>query len=72
MNDIAVAYEDMPCTIKAFTRHNSDDSYTIVLNERLTYEQHLISYQHELQHILNGDYDKDISADAIEAEAHGL
>ncbi len=50
---------------------NKDDSYTIFLNARLSYERQLSAYQHAINHIKNGDFDKD-NADAIEQEAHKL
>lgn len=61
----------MPGTIKAYTVNNKDDTYTIVLNARLSHEQHLISYKHELQHIMNGDYNsRSNDVGIIEINAH--
>ena len=53
-------YADMPTTIKAYTMHCNDDTYTytIVLNSRHCLEQLMQSYHHEMKHIENGDYDK--------------
>lgn len=65
-----IIYIDMPGAIKAYTACNADGTFTIVLNSRLTHEQHLISYQHELEHIKSGDYDKKCSVDLIEINAH--
>lgn len=70
MNDINVLYANMPPTIRSYVVSNADMSYTIVLNGRLTREQNLISYKHELEHISNGDYDKKCSIDIIEINAH--
>lgn len=61
----------MPGTIKAYTVNNKDDTYTIVLNARLSHEQHLISYKHELMHIMNGDYNSRCNdVGIIEINAH--
>lgn len=65
-----VIYADMPATIKAYTVKCPEGSYTIVLNSRLTREQHLISYYHEMKHIENGDYDRTDSVGVIEINAH--
>lgn len=70
MNDINVLYANMPPTIRSYVVSNADMSYTIVLNGRLTREQNLISYKHELEHISNGDYDKKCGIDMIEINAH--
>ena len=49
---------------------NSDDSYTILLNARLSHERQLECYKHALLHINNEDFEKD-NADVIEFNAHG-
>ncbi len=61
---------DLPTRIKGFVRKNSDETYTIVINSRISYESQLECYKHEMGHIENGDFDKDIPVDEIEAEAH--
>ena len=60
---------DMPTTLKGFTRHNPDDSYTIVLNARLNIEQQRRTWAHEMRHIIHGDFEKE-DVDAIELENH--
>lgn len=69
IEDINVIYVDMPPSIKAYTVNNPDCTYTIVLNSRLSMEQHMSSYRHELLHIMNGDYEKKCSVDIIEINA---
>lgn len=64
-------YANMPSAVKAYTVCNADMTYTIVLNSRLTREQHLISYHHEMNHIENGDYDKKCDVGLLEIVAHG-
>ncbi len=72
MNDnIYVRYLSLPCRIHSFVVANKDLTYTIVLNDRLSHEQNMLSYQHELEHIHNGDYEKKCGADLIEIMAHG-
>lgn len=53
-----IVYADMPVTIKAYTMHYNDDTYTIVLNSRHCLEQLIKAYHHEIKHIENGDYSK--------------
>lgn len=63
-------YYSMPTTIRSYVIANNDCTYTIVLNSRLSHEQNLISWKHELEHILNGDYEKKTDVDIIELNAH--
>lgn len=70
MDDINTIYSDMPAAIRSYVIYNRDMSYTIVLNSRLSHEQNLRSYAHELAHIKNGDYDRKCSVDMIEITAH--
>ena len=68
-----VIYADMPATIKAYTVNNQDDSFTIVLNSRLSREQHLKSYHHELTHIEHGDYERQCKeVNIVEIFAHKM
>lgn len=61
---------DMPTSISAYVVCNSDGSYTIILNARHSRERLIKSYEHEMKHILSGDYEKHLSADLIELTAH--
>lgn len=70
MNIINTRLENMPTTIGGFVVENGDMSYTIVLNSRLSHERNIISYEHELKHILNKDFTK-YDVQEIETEAHG-
>lgn len=67
-----VIFADMPTRIKAYTVINKDGMYTIVLNSRLTHEQNLLSYHHEMLHIENHDYEKNCDTDLIEIHAHTM
>lgn len=48
---------------------NSDGSYTIFLNARLSHERQLEAYAHALRHIQENDFEKE-NADQIEVKAH--
>lgn len=63
-------YTDMPTTIRSFVVSNEDMSFTVMINAKIGKEQQLLAYEHEINHIKNGDYDKNCSADSIEQAAH--
>lgn len=48
---------------------NNDDSYTIFLNAKLSYDSHIKSYYHAIQHINENDFDKE-TVQVIEMQAH--
>jgi len=70
MDNINVYLMDMPPRIKAYTSANADNTFTILLNSRHSHAQHLISYHHEMQHIENGDYDKQCDVNILEFFSH--
>lgn len=71
-DSIRVMCVDLPTCCKAFTVA-SDGFYNIYLNSRQTYEQNKKSLLHELEHIENGDFDKeDTDVDLLEHSRHGL
>lgn len=61
---------DLPTTVKGFSKSNSDMTYTIVINARLTREQQEETYRHELEHITKDDFYSCDNADNIECERH--
>lgn len=69
MENINTIYANLPTTIPAYIVENSDMSYTIVLNARLSRERNIISYYHEIRHILQKDFEKE-NVQEIEKEAH--
>lgn len=71
-NEIFTYYVDMPATIRSFVVSNNDMSFTVIINSRIGYEQQLIAYKHEVDHIINGDFDKKVSIDLIELAAHRI
>lgn len=66
---VYVHFLQLPSRVKGFSTKNDDNTYTIILNSRLNYEQQLKSYKHELFHIINKDFDKS-DVDDIEFYAH--
>lgn len=64
-----VLYE-LPTTVGGFVVHNQDDSYTIVLNSRLSWEDNMESYIHELRHLEKRDLESSLPADVIEMFSH--
>ena len=72
MEDVFVRYVELPTTVRSFVVANNDMTYTVILNSKLSREQNILSYQHELEHILRGDYEKKCSADFIEITAHAM
>lgn len=50
---------------------NEDDSYTILINARLSYEGQLKAYEHALRHINDDDFQKE-DVQSIEYNAHQL
>ena len=69
--DVNTLLVDLPGTIKAFVAKDTDDFYTIYLNSRLSHEQNLVSFIHEMEHIENDDFYSDLTADQIERVRHG-
>lgn len=48
---------DLPTSVRGFVYHDDDGEIYIVLNSRLSHEQNLSTYVHELKHISRGDLD---------------
>lgn len=49
---------------------NKDDSYSIFINAKLSYERQIKAYWHAMKHIKNGDFEKS-DVDKIEKNTHG-
>lgn len=69
MDNIRTVMSNLPSTIGGFTIV-ADDYFTIVLNQNLSFERNMQTYNHELKHISNGDFDKKTSVGLIEIVAH--
>lgn len=70
LDDVYVRLADMPAALYGFTRENSDGSYTVIVNSRLSPERRLKAYRHELRHIKGLDFEKEHNVDLIEKIAH--
>lgn len=68
---VNVVLIDLPCAIRGFTRQDPDGC-TIFLNARLSREQNLKTYLHELSHIEGRHLDRGIDVQEAELAAHGL
>lgn len=68
--DINTKLIDMDVLVGEQIIKNNDDSYTILLNSRLSHERQIECYRHALCHINNGDFEKECSADLIEIISH--
>lgn len=70
MDCVIVKIVPLPARVKAFTRANSDGSYTIVLNDQLCFDAQRAAFMEEMRHIVGGDFDCPESAGAIESMRH--
>ena len=61
----------LPTSIRSFVVCQDED-FTIVVNDRLSYENLLQAYAHELYHIQNGDFEKKTDVNAVERNAHRI
>lgn len=67
--DIRVYLCEMPMSIRGYTVLK-DGFYTIIINANLCEATRRKTYKHEMEHIKNGDFEKQSSADLIEVMAH--
>lgn len=70
MEYIGVHLIDLPHTVRGHTRKNKDGSYTILINARLSSEMQIATYDHEIAHINNGDYENCVDVNEVEKERH--
>lgn len=69
MEEINVQLLNMDTKIPEHLVKNSDDSYTIFINAKLSKESQLKSYYHALKHITKDDFYKE-DVQEIEQKAH--
>lgn len=67
-DNIFVRLTSLPTTINGFVRENPDQSYTVVINDRISLRAQRECYKHELKHIQRRDTEKDESVDAVELQ----
>jgi Zn-dependent peptidase ImmA (M78 family) len=53
-----VYFLELPSRVKGYVCKNEDDTHTIILNSRLSLEQNMKTFLHELSHIENNDFEK--------------
>ena len=73
MNKVKVIYADLPPRIPGMLvkTFDEEDYYTVVLNSRLSVEQQRATYEHEVKHITERDFDaEDAEVDRIERLRH--
>ena len=58
-DDVPVVLLDLPPRVRGFVCLGSDYNPCIVINSRLTQEQQLKTYLHEMSHIERGEMDDD-------------
>lgn len=58
MGNIFTHIIDMPCGVWGHCNCNTDGSYSIFINARLSYEMQQQVYLHELRHINKDDFSK--------------
>lgn len=56
--DVNVVLLNLPTKEKEAITENEDESYTIVINSRLSYGAQLLAYQHAMCHVSNNDFEK--------------
>lgn len=68
INNYIMIYKNLPFKINGFIMYDAeDDYYTIVLNSRLSFSENKKTFEHELKHILNGDFLKIKNVGILEA-----
>ncbi len=67
--DIQVRLIDFPAKVNETVTKNEDDSYTIFINAKLSYNKQVEAYEHAVKHIENGDFEK-TDINRIEFDAH--
>lgn len=71
IDNYIMVYRSLPFKINGFIMYDAaDDYYTIVLNSRLSFSENKQTFEHELQHILNGDFFKIKNVGILEASMH--
>ena len=63
--DIGVYFLNMDTSVHEEVHLNTDGSFSIFINARISYEQQMRAYQHAIKHIMNDDFNKE-NADDIE------
>lgn len=70
MEDVYTKLIDLPTRVRGYTVRDKNGDYAIVINARLSQEDRIEAYQHEIKHIKNSDFQRVCRADLIEIFAH--
>lgn len=70
LDDINIYYVDMPYKVSATLIANSDTTYTIYINSRLSLERQYTALLHELKHINNNDLYNKLCVNDLENLTH--
>lgn len=71
MDNYKVVFESLPSKVKGFIMHDAvDDYYTVVLNMNMDYFCNKETFDHEIQHILNGDFYSCRDVNLLESVLH--
>lgn len=69
--DVNTFLVNFPSPGKEMVVQNEDGSYTVLINAKLSQDGRIKAYEHALNHINNGDFDK-TDVQSIESQTHGL
>lgn len=61
---------DMPYSVGSVVVKNDDDTFSVFLNSRHSYEKNMIDLKHELRHIKSGHVGNCVDVQSIEYETH--
>lgn len=67
--DFFVRLIDLPHSVGGFVKPNSDGTYSVYLNSRLSHHANLLSYDHEKKHIEHNDFHRCADVQKMEREA---
>lgn len=71
MDSIIVRLVDLPLAVRGAVREDENGDYNIYINARLSEDQRVVAFRHELEHIRRGhlhDETKSVSQKEAEAE----
>lgn len=69
--DVNVFLIDFPNSGREMVVPNEDDTYTILINAKLSRDEQLKAYEHAMKHIMRNDFAEQ-NVQAIEAAAHEI
>lgn len=72
MEYIGVYLVDLPTAIRGFTVRNNDDSFSIFINAGMSDVMQRDTYDHEIEHINNHDFDSIYDINYLESLRHAI